>query len=190
MKFNKVASALVLSMGMVAFGAAADQGSGSVKFTGSIIDAPCSIAPDSVDQEVSLGQVAKNALLGGGKSTPAHFDIKLENCVLDSGDNGGNGGDETRASAANTVTITFSGPAADNTNTLLKISSGTADGAGVGITDPNGKPVVLGQATDAIALTDTATNTLNMYGFLQGISDKDLKEGSYEAITNFTMDYQ
>lgn len=182
MKFNKVASALVLSMGMVAFGAsAADQGSGSVTFTGSIIDAPCSIAPDSVDQEVYLGQVAKNALLGGGKSNPAHFDIKLENCVLKEG--------TQEAPAANTVTITFNGAAADASNTLLQIE-GSAAGAGVGITDPNGKQVTLGKATDAIALTNAATNTLDLYGFLEGIDDAKLTEGSYQAISHFTMDYQ
>ncbi|WP_085841581.1 fimbrial protein [Enterobacter asburiae] len=179
MKINKVASALILSMGMVAFGAnAADQGSGSVTFTGSIIDAPCSIAPDSVDQEVSLGQVAKNALMNGGKSNPAHFDIKLENCVL-----------STDEAAKNTVTITFNGAAADTAKNLLKIE-GTAEGAGVGITDPNGKQVTLGKATDAIALTNAATNSLDLYGFLEGMDDTKLKEGSYQAISHFTMDYQ
>lgn len=29
-----------------------DQGSGKIKFKGVVIDAPCSIAPDSVDKEV------------------------------------------------------------------------------------------------------------------------------------------
>ncbi|MDI6978669.1 type 1 fimbrial protein, partial [Serratia sp. Se-RSBMAAmG] len=32
--------------------------SGKVTFTGSIIDAPCSIAPGSVDQTVSLGAIS------------------------------------------------------------------------------------------------------------------------------------
>ncbi|WP_421512467.1 fimbrial protein (plasmid) [Enterobacter sp. JS8-1] len=182
MNCNKVASALVLSMGMVAFGAsAADQGSSSVTFTGSIIDAPCSIAPDSVDQEVSLGQVAKNTLLAGGKSNPAHFDIKLENCVLSVG--------KPDATAANTVTITFNGAPADAGKKLLQIE-GSAAGAGVGITDPNGDQVTLGKATNAIALTNATTNSLDLYGFLQGIDDTKLTEGSYQAISYFTMDYQ
>lgn len=182
MKLSKMASFLVLSMGMVAFGAnAADQGSGSVTFTGSIIDAPCSIAPDSVDQEVSLGQVTKTALMQGGKSNPAHFNIKLENCVLSEG--------TEEAPAANTVTITFDGAAANTSKTLLKIE-GSAAGAGVGITDPNGKPITLGKATDAINLTNATTNTLDLYGFLEGLNDTDLTEGSYQAISRFTMDYQ
>lgn len=179
MKLNKIASAVILSMGMVAFGAnAADQGSGSVTFTGSIIDAPCSISPDTVDQEVPLGQVAKSTLLKGGKSNPQHFDIKLENCVL-----------STDEAAKNTVTITFNGAAANDSNTLLKIE-GSAAGAGVGITDPNGNAVTLGKASDAIALVDAATNTLDLYGHLEGIDDKTLTEGSFEAISHFTLDYQ
>lgn len=40
---------------------AADQGHGTVTFTGSIIDAPCSIAPESIDQTVNLGQISNVA---------------------------------------------------------------------------------------------------------------------------------
>lgn len=185
MKLNKIASAVILSMGMFTFGAnAADQGSGSVTFTGNIIEAPCSIAPDSVDQTVPLGQIAKSALMGGGKSNPVHFDIKLENCTLDSGT-----GEGTTRAAKNTVTIKFTGASANDTDTLLKIE-GSAKGAGVGITDPNGKAVKLGTASDAINLVDAATNTLDLYGHLEGIDDKTLTEGSFEAVSHFTLDYQ
>ena len=59
MKLNKLA--LVLGLGLtVAAGSAfaADQGHGTVKFVGSIIDAPCSIHPDSENQTVPLGQIS------------------------------------------------------------------------------------------------------------------------------------
>ncbi|AIJ06761.1 major fimbrial subunit MrfA [Edwardsiella piscicida] len=66
MKLNK----LVVMLGLVAAttsGAAfaATEGSGTVTFKGAIIDAPCSITPDTTDQTVNLGQVSSNALLGG-----------------------------------------------------------------------------------------------------------------------------
>lgn len=35
---------------------ASDQGSGKITFKGVIIDAPCNIAPDSIDKEIELGQ--------------------------------------------------------------------------------------------------------------------------------------
>jgi P pilus assembly protein, pilin FimA len=55
---------------MAGFGAnAADQGSGKVTFTGQIIDAPCSINPQDVEQEVKLGSIAIGALKSSGKST-------------------------------------------------------------------------------------------------------------------------
>lgn len=60
MKMNKLFTALVLASGMAAFGAQADQGSGVVTFTGSVIDAPCSIAAGDEDQTISLGQVSSS----------------------------------------------------------------------------------------------------------------------------------
>ena len=61
---------------------AADMGHGKVNFKGSIIDAPCSISPDSIDQTVELGQISNMALVDGGKSSPRSFDIALENCDI------------------------------------------------------------------------------------------------------------
>lgn len=44
---------------------AAGAGQGTVTFKGAIIEAACSIDPESVDQTIGLGQVAKSALTGG-----------------------------------------------------------------------------------------------------------------------------
>lgn len=66
MKLNKIVMALVLAFSTVSGAQAADQGHGKVTFTGSIIDAPCSITPQSIDQTVDLGQISKEALLSGG----------------------------------------------------------------------------------------------------------------------------
>ncbi|MBI0852574.1 F7-2 fimbrial protein, partial [Escherichia coli] len=35
---------------------AADQGQGKVNFKGTVIDAPCGIAPESADQSIDFGQ--------------------------------------------------------------------------------------------------------------------------------------
>ncbi len=50
---------------------AEDQGSGKIKFKGVVIDAPCSIAPDSVDKEVDLGEVT-TAVINANKN-PRRF---------------------------------------------------------------------------------------------------------------------
>ncbi|WP_432264038.1 fimbrial protein, partial [Escherichia coli] len=36
---------------------AADQGQGKVNFKGTVIDAPCGIAPESADQSIDFGQM-------------------------------------------------------------------------------------------------------------------------------------
>ncbi len=51
-----------------------------VTFKGAIIEAPCSIAPESIDQTIELGQISNMALADGGKSSPKTFDIALQNC--------------------------------------------------------------------------------------------------------------
>lgn len=175
MRFNKIASVLFLASGLVAFGAnAADQGSGRVTFTGSIIEAACSVNPESSDQEVDLGQIAASQLADNGSSTPRNFEILLENCALD-------------ADKANTVAVTFGGSAADSSNKLLGIT-GTASGAGVVITDGSGSPITLGEATGARELIE-GSNTLNFSAYLQGISD-EISTGEFQSVADFTLAYQ
>ncbi len=134
MKLNKIMLAAVMAFGVstVANAAVKDQGHGKVTFSGSIIDAPCSIAPESLDQTVELGAISNVALKSGGKSTPRNFQIKLENCELTSKDPGKN----------NTVALTFSGSASDVDAKLLGIT-GTAKGAGIAITDGAGATIEL-----------------------------------------------
>lgn len=80
MTLNKLALVLGFGMSVVAGAAsAADQGHGTVKFTGSIIDAPCSITPDTENQTVPLGQISTAALKDGGRSNSRDFKIALEN---------------------------------------------------------------------------------------------------------------
>lgn len=179
MKLNKIMAAAVIAMGVSSFAHAADQGSGRVTFTGSIIDAPCSVSPDAEDQEVSLGQVAKSVLENGGKSTPREFTIKLVNC------------DFGTPAAKNKVTTTFSGVSADAANTLINIS-GQAIGAGVGIQTYQGEQIVLGNATSAVELAGTGNHELKYSAFLQGLNSltAPVTEGDFTAVANFQLAYQ
>lgn len=71
---------LAVAMATIVSGSAfaADQGSGKIKFKGVVIDAPCSIAPDSVDKEVDLGEVTTAVINANKKSTPVAVDINLQ----------------------------------------------------------------------------------------------------------------
>ncbi|MFV8982635.1 fimbrial protein [Serratia fonticola] len=178
MKLTNIALATVLSLGMVSL-ANADAGSGKVNFEGKIIDAPCSIAPESIDQTKSFGQVANVELVNGGKSTNVvNFDIKLQGCDI---------------SSKNKVQVTFAGSnggATGTTNTLLAIT-GAAKGASIAMFDGSNQPITLGTATTVQNLI-AGNNTLSFTAFLQGHAGTtltDIVEGDFTSTTNFTMAY-
>ncbi|MCP1107082.1 type 1 fimbrial protein [Serratia nevei] len=184
MKLNKIMMAAVVAFGMtsVAHAAVKDQGHGQVTFTGSIIEAPCSIAPESLDQTVELGAISNVALKTGGKSTPRNFQIKLENCdlITDDKDPGKN----------NTVSLTFSGSASEANEKLLGIT-GTAKGAGIAITDGAGTTIELGKASKARELQN-GNNTLSFAAYLQGAtaSTTAIVPGEFQSVADFTLAYQ
>lgn len=63
---KKIILATLISGAMSVSALAANQGSGSVTFTGSIISAPCSIEPGAESQTVPLGQISNVTLEKGG----------------------------------------------------------------------------------------------------------------------------
>lgn len=182
---KKILLATLISGAMSASVFAADMGHGKVTFKGAIIDAPCSISPNSIDQTVDLGQVSNAVLVGGGKSSQRVFDIALENC--DVSDKKG-------------VQLTFSGAAAsfDNTNKTLGIV-GTASGAGIQITNGSGNVVTLGTPTPLQAILE-GNNTLHFSAYLMGdptqtgtgesAQNATITSGDFSAIADFTLSYQ
>lgn len=175
MNMKKIVIAVGLASGMVMGAAnAADQGHGTVTFTGSIIDAPCSISQDTQDQVVKLGEVSSVALKNGGTSVPSPFMIKLEQC------------DTT---TAQTVQTTFTGATSAGNPDLLGIT-GTAKGASIAITDGSGTVVTLGSPTSAQTIQD-GNNTLEFSAYLQGDgASATIVPGSFQSVADFTLSYQ
>lgn len=174
-------SSLYLSLGIVSTlmsGAAmaGGQGGGKVTFTGSIINAACSISPESIDQTVDLGQISIKDLTDSDKKSVARdFDITLENCVID----------ET---TGNTVSVAFSGQGADFNPEILGIT-GTASRAGVAISEQNSADgyLPLGKESSATQLS-TGNNTLHYSAYVVG--DESPQEGDFTSVANFTISYQ
>jgi type 1 fimbria pilin len=176
MKTNKVLLAAVICSSI--FGgfanAATDMGHGKVTFVGSIIDAPCSIDTKSVDQIVSLGQVANKVLDNGGKSEPKPFQIDLKNCDL---------------GTLKTVQVTFTGAADANSPDMLGIT-GSASGAGIVLTDGSSTQIKLGEPAAAQTLQD-GNNTLAFSAYLQGDdASSTVVPGAFTSVANFTLKYQ
>ncbi|CAI2021030.1 Fimbria A protein precursor [Serratia proteamaculans] len=176
MNLNKTLLATVITFSAMSMAHAADQGHGKVTFTGSIIDAPCSIAPESIDQTVELGQISNAALKDSGQSTPKNFDIKLEDCSFGT------------PAAKNKVQVTFTGMASASGNGLLGIT-GNAKGASVAITQADGQVIELGKPTKEQALQD-GNNTLSFAAYMQGDgASAAITEGDFQAVADFTLAY-
>ncbi|MBP6116045.1 MAG: fimbrial protein [Neisseriaceae bacterium] len=176
MNVNKLMG-LLLAAGFASTTFAAGQGSGQVEFYGEIIDAPCSVSPDSEDQRIPMGQVSNKELDKGKTSvTPRAFNIQLENCSMDT---------------LKSVQVTFAGDPDAKDADLLKLV-GTAGGAGVKLVDVNNanKAIKLGTATDAIAMVD-GDKTLKFAAHLKGNDvAADVTAGDFTATTTFTLAYQ
>lgn len=176
MNMKKIVLAVAMASAMATGAAnAADQGHGTVKFVGSIIDSPCSITPDSVDQTVNLGEVSSKALMDSGKSSPQAFDIKLENCDVSS-------------LSDKTVTATFTGTESTALPGFLAIA-GTASGASVGITADDGSSIKLGDASPAVTIAD-GNNDMHFAAFLQGNGASSVVPGDFTSVASFTLNYQ
>ena len=110
---------------------------------------------------------------------PRPFQIKLENCDLtvDANDPSKNN---------NKVSLTFTGSASEADSALLGIT-GTAKGAGIALTDGNGKNITLGTATDA-RLLQNGSNTLSFSAYLQGsgASGAQIVPGEFQSVADFT----
>lgn len=154
---------------------AAGAGGGTVTFEGVIIEAACSIDPESVDQTVGLGQVAKSQLAAGGNSSPETFKIKLKGCDISS-------------LTDNTVTSTFTGAESAAVPGALGIV-GDAKGAGIMMEDGSGTTVVLGTATKPQLIQD-GNNELIFGAYLKGAATGDITPGEFTAVTNFSLAYQ
>ncbi|HHR6078896.1 TPA: fimbrial protein [Providencia alcalifaciens] len=187
MKLNKTLMAIAATT-LIGFGANAapvNHGNGKVTFTGSIITAPCSIDPSSIDQTVDLGQIADVVLKNGGssdgQSSPVMFDIKLIDCTVETGDS---------------VNITFSGAAATNDPKSLLAITGTAAGAGIQIVDSNNDPIVLNEVTKSEHKLQGTTNTLQFAAYVKGLGSQgesnkpvDIVAGEFQAVTDFVLSY-
>ncbi|WP_343553901.1 type 1 fimbrial protein [Pantoea sp.] len=175
MKLKTLVTASLIALGTIPTAQAANEGSGTITFTGSIIEAPCSISHDNSEQTIDLGQISNVALAKSGKSEPRKFTIELENCAL---------------STKKTVTTTFTGPAGGSNRVGI---AGTAKGASIAIVDGAYNEIKLGSPSIAQALQD-GNNALSFAAYLQGDVDADDKDlpivpGDFQAVVNFGLNY-
>lgn len=175
MKLNKLALTLIMAMGVTtgaANAAGTPGGTGSVNFKGEITDAPCTIKPDSTNQDVEMGSITVKTL-EAGRSSNVPFELHLESCDV---------------STPKTAAILFDGVRAETGNDALLALNGSAKGAGLGIVDKMGKDLTLGSEADLGDLIQ-GDNTLNFTAYLEKTAAASVTPGSFTSVANFTMMY-
>ena len=166
---------VLLSVGLLAGSMSMAHGAdGTVTFIGSVHSGACSIKPDSVDQTVRLGAIAKHQLQAGGKSEARTVKIELEGCDL-------------TGLTDNTVTTTFTGAP----SSVVPGAIGTVGGAGnLGIMMTHGGDLVKLGVPTAPQVISVGDNTLEFGAYVQGAATGDIIPGDFSAVTNFTLAYQ
>lgn len=176
-------SAFASSATFAAEATGSDQGSGRIHFTGTVINAPCSIAPGDEDINVDLGQVANKVLEAGNKySRNVNYTIHLQDCSLEAASANG-----TDYSAVSKVTVTFGG-ASDSKNGDLLANTGGSQGAAIRLIDANGSLLKVGDTSAAIALTD-GDNDLTFAARLEANGDS-VKVGPVKGQATYALNYK
>jgi major pilin subunit PapA len=173
-KLKLIAIAIGVVTSPLTVAATADTGSGVINFTGSVIEAPCGISPDSVDQTIDFGQLSKAHLDSDGISEKKDLKIELVNCTIDD-------------AKSNTVQVTFTGGTTDASNLELATAGGTNTAI---VINGYGQDVTFGTPTPAVAYQN-GSNTLNFSSWVKkAIGQTTVNTGDFTAVTNFVLSYQ
>ncbi|CAI1182180.1 fimbrial protein [Serratia ficaria] len=139
---------------------------GTVSFYGGLLSAPCSLAPDSQDQSIDLGEVnARDFQNAGDRSAPVRFRLSFRNCLLGAralADNpaGPRNGDANRLylQGEQAATLVFLGESDIANPQLLKLNGGV-QGIGLRLRDQQGCALALNQQSRPYIL-QPGSNTL------------------------------
>ncbi|EHY3136996.1 type 1 fimbrial protein [Escherichia coli] len=166
----KTVMAAAVAATLVSFGAnAANQGQGVVNFKGTVIEAPCGIAPESADQSIDFGQISKSHLNADGISVKKDLNIKLVNCEPNK-----------------SVAVTFTGANITGAPTELGTAGGT--GTAVVISGQDGNLVSFGTAGAFQTLKEN-DNILHYSSWVKKATNGTVKEGDFTAVANFNLTY-
>ncbi len=143
-----------------------------VNFSGILVADPCELHVDSEEQIVDFRNVPSKTFIKYPRSERERFAIHLTECDLSLGE---------------TVTITFMGTE-DAMQPGLFAVTGTAKGIAIAVEDTNGTPVLPNVPMRASVLT--AGNTfLNFEAFISAPVHSRVREGDFESVTTFRLEY-
>ncbi|EBW7255754.1 fimbrial protein [Salmonella enterica subsp. enterica serovar Gatow] len=166
-----------------------DFGGGTINFSGSVTEAPCSIAPGDDNQNIKLGQVSQKLLktAGGTGSKIVPVTIHLQSC------------DMTADAASKTYTkahVEFTGAGIDMTNAAkgYLLNSGSAKNVSVQLTDLAGAGINMSTTTSPngtkdVDLTSGDGNVLQFGAHMVNSGTDAATPGSVIAIVTYKLKY-
>jgi major type 1 subunit fimbrin (pilin) len=163
-------AALFSSLGV----SVANASEGTLIFSGSLVEASCSIDPSSTT-DVPLGEVDATAFSTVGDISPKRdITINLTGCPT----------------SQTGVTLTNTGQADATNNNLLAVSGdSSATGLGVAIYNKGGELIPMASASAAAPIDpETGTATINLEAAAMSTAES-VGAGDYTATTNFELSY-
>ncbi|EAA8949668.1 fimbrial protein [Salmonella enterica] len=177
--------------------ATTDAGGGTMTFSGSVIDAPCSIVPDSQNIKVDLGQVSMKSLSAADKySSSVPVTISLTGCSFEAAP----GTPPTDGTTGNysKVAVTFPGvmppPGGDLTKgEIANTANSPAANVAIQLLKGDGvNPVDLSKTTpttgDITLDTSSATNKLNFFARMITVGGA-ASQGAVGATVTYKLKY-
>ncbi|WP_334413226.1 fimbrial protein [Escherichia coli] len=163
-------------------------GAVNVTFDGELLDQPCQIDSDSLNQTVQFqARSIKDFQVSPGKGPAEKFSIRLVDCDT--------------STIRKTVKLKFSGDnepeMKEKSNWFLRVSGENQGKLAVGLLDTDGvTPLKLGAAHNNKQGTPIEGNTvtLNFQAFVQAtpdaIAQKSVQPGEYKSVANFELFYE
>ncbi|MCX9004739.1 type 1 fimbrial protein [Citrobacter portucalensis] len=151
------------------------QGDGNVSLRGSVVETACGIAVESLYQTIDMDVVSIGEVIRNGHGKRKRIDIKLENCILPSDTQSGEG--------MRKFAVTFDG---DSHNGLFVVH-GDAKGVSLIINDAQGHIIRPGKLLPSEEILQQ-NRTLNYYITLVSNSES-LKSGLYYSTIRYKLDY-
>ncbi|CUI30367.1 fimbrial protein [Achromobacter sp. 2789STDY5608621] len=176
-------------LGPVAAFAAGDFGNGTITFTGSVIEAPCSISAADTNMTIDMGQVSKKDLTATGKfSTSVPINIHMTGCTFDA-DPAPPAGTGNANGKLSKIGVTFQGTSATPASGLLTNIGGAANVVVQLLNKDNNTPINIGTpATAANAQQMTASNgVLNFFARLMATGVGGA--GSINSTATYSLTY-
>lgn len=177
MKKTLLASSIIaLTFTAASTSFAADVGSGTIEFNGTVNTGACTISPSSVNKEVQLGSVPAASLQTAGSQGPnVDFTLELTDCILDPT---ASGTDYSK------VTVKFTGQM-DAAGTLWA-NTGTATNVGVLFQNASGTNL---KTNDTVEQSlNAGTNVINLSARMQALGAATA--GSVKSTVAYVLDYQ